>query len=90
MSKLATPHSQVERHNRSRHSSTKKGDLEDLWEENIHFAKAHDEPGTAERLQSNMRLVGNHDKFVEYIRHVESKLDDSRPSRSCLTSEFVD
>ena len=54
-------------------SSVKKGGALDFWSENIHFAHFHEEPDTAPRLAANQRLVSETDKFVEYIRHVESK-----------------
>ena len=72
---LQTPQTQ-ERHNKSRVSnSTKKGLQNDMWQENMHFAKEHEDPDDALKLVNNMKLVNEHDKFVEYIRHVESKLN---------------
>lgn len=41
----------------------------------MHFAKEHEDPDDALKLLNNMKLVNEHDKFVEYIRHVESKLN---------------
>ena len=41
----------------------------------MHFAKEHEDPDDALKLVNNMKLVNEHDKFVEYIRHVESKLN---------------
>lgn len=34
---------------------------------------AHEDPETANRIMANQKLVGEHDQFVEYIHHVESK-----------------
>ena len=63
-----------ERHNKSRAStSTKKGAANDMWQENIHFAVEHEDPQDALRISANKKLVNDHDKYVEYIRHVESK-----------------
>ena len=74
VSKSQTPQG-GDRHSKSRQSnSTKKGQQNDLWQENIHFAPHHDIPQEdAERLAANAKLLNDHDKFVEYIRHVESK-----------------
>ena len=63
-----------ERHSKSRAStSTKKGQSNDLWQENIHFSNDHEDPQDAVRLAANTKLVNDHDKYIEYIRHVESK-----------------
>jgi len=77
-SKVPTPKNQIlngsdRLANKSR-AGDKKGQPTDLWQENIHFAKEHDDPEDAVRLVNNLKLVNDHDKFVEYIRHVESKL----------------
>jgi len=61
-------------HNKSRASTgTKKDKVHDTWQENIHFTHFHEDPEDAQRLITNQKLVNDHDKFVEYIRHVESK-----------------
>ena len=74
-SKVATPNEQQNRHNKSRASnSTKKGLGVDMWQENMHFTNVYDDPEDPVRLAANMKHVNDHDKFVEYIRHVESKL----------------
>ena len=46
-----------------------------MWEENLHFAKEFDDPEDPVRIAENMKLVKDQDKYVEYIRHVESKCD---------------
>lgn len=76
VSKEGTPKGSVEhRHNKSRTSNTtKKGATNDLWQDNIHFARVHEDPEDSVRLAANLKHVNDHDKFVEYIRHVESKL----------------
>ena len=58
---------------RSRADSKAKEELRDPWQENIHFTQVHEEPDTAIKLHNNQKLVGEHDQFVEYIHHVESK-----------------
>lgn len=45
----------------------------DAWQENLHFAEDFEDPEDPIRLQRNMRLVKDQDKFVEYVCHVESK-----------------
>ena len=81
ISKEGTPRgSQEQRHSKSRTSNlTKKGATNDLWQDNIHFARVHEDPDEAMRLAANSKLVNDHDKFVEYIRHVESKCNRSSP-----------
>ena len=32
-----------------------------MWQENIHFASAHDDPDDAIRLANNLKLVNDHD-----------------------------
>lgn len=49
---------------------------EDPWQENIHMAAMTSETSDTMKLAMHNRLVGPHDKFVEYIRHIESKLQD--------------
>ena len=58
---------------RSRADSKAKEEMRDPWLDNIHFTQVHDEPETAMKLYENQRLVGEHDQFIEYIHHVESR-----------------
>ena len=80
MSMLQVPRSQSPRsqrsargQGRSRADSKTKEDVRDPWLDNIHFTQVHDEPETAMKLYENQRLVGEHDQFIEYIHHVESR-----------------
>ena len=54
-------------------TTSKKGQSMDYWQENIHFAEFHADADTAQKLANSQKLVSEHDEFVEYIRHVESK-----------------
>lgn len=62
------------REGRQRTNSEQKLEARDAWTENIHFADHQKDPETALRLATNIKLVGEYDQFVEYIHHVESKL----------------
>ena len=64
---------------RDRTPKNKRKDLdtqEDPWQENMHMSNATSETTDGLKLAMHGRLVGPHDKFVEYIRHIESKLHD--------------
>ena len=54
-------------------SKRNKEPTEDPWAHNVHMTKEHEDPNMGQRLAENQKLVASHDKFVEYIRHVESK-----------------
>ena len=92
MSMLQVPRSQSPRsqrsargQGRSRADSKTKEDMRDPWLDNIHFTQVHDEPETAIRLYENQRLVGEHDQFIEYIHHVESRYPPYTPSYLSVT-----
>ena len=42
------------------------------WAANIHLNKEQD-PAIIAKLQAHNHLVSEHDKFIDYIKHVESK-----------------
>ena len=44
----------------------------DIWAENIHLASEHEDPEDAIILQRHNKMLGEHDKYIEYIRHVEN------------------
>ena len=54
-------------------SKRNKEPMEDPWAHNVHMTREHEDPTMGPRLAENQKLVAGHDKFVEYIRHVESK-----------------
>ena len=107
MSMLQVPRSQSPRsqrsargQGRSRADSKTKEDVRDPWLDNIHFTQVHDEPETAMKLYENQRLVGEHDQFIEYIHHVESRyplslililalLAPSQPPPFFVISDFI-
>ena len=62
--------------NSHRGSARDKQKAGDLWDENIHFTQEHEDPEDAQRLFENAKHVNDHDKFIEYIRHVESKSEN--------------
>ena len=63
--------------------------MRDPWLDNIHFTQVHDEPETAIRLYENQRLVGEHDQFIEYIHHVESRYPPPTPSYLSVTDPYM-
>ena len=61
----------------SKTPKSKKKDSEisqDPWQENMHIALQNQDSHEAMKLSANGKLVSAHDNFVEYIRHIESKL----------------
>ena len=44
----------------------------DVWAENIHLTHDHLDPEDAITLQRHNKLLCDHDKYVEYITHVEN------------------
>ena len=43
-----------------------------MWADNIHLTQEHLDPEDALTLQRHQKLLGDHDKFIEYIRHIEN------------------
>ena len=77
VSTKGTPRGNIEHKptkSRTSNATKKGGEKNDLWSENIHFTRVHEDPEDHVRLQSNQKHVKDQDQFVEYIRHVESKL----------------
>ena len=44
----------------------------DMWADNIHLTNDHLDPEEPLILERHNKMLGNHDKFVEYIRHIEN------------------
>ena len=44
----------------------------DMWADNIHLTQDHMDPEDALTLSKHQKSLGEHDKFIEYIRHVEN------------------
>ena len=44
----------------------------DMWADNIHLTQDHMDPEDALTLAKHQKMLGDHDKFIEYIRHVEN------------------
>ena len=44
----------------------------DLWADNIHLTNDHLDPDEPLILERHNKMLSNHDKFVEYIRHIEN------------------
>ena len=42
----------------------------------MHFATHFDHPDDAAKLAANAKQIAHNDKFVEYIRHIDSKCTD--------------
>ena len=52
------------------------------WKDNIHLTEHHDDPLDKHRLIEHSKLLNEHDKFIDFINHVESKFHFSQ-SRVC-------
>lgn len=55
----------------------------------MHFAKEFDDPDDPVRIAENMKLVKDQDKYVEYIRHVESKYDSLLPYLTAISAGLI-
>ena len=44
----------------------------DAWADNIHLTTDHLDPDEPAILARNNKMLGEHDKYVEYINHVEN------------------
>ena len=81
---------QPQRNQKSRPGNTSKKDDHELWEDNLHFQRVHEDPEISVRLENNMKHVHGHDKFIEYIRHVESKqFYAKRTTKYLIMSAYV-
>ena len=53
-------------------ANTKDYEEKEGWAANIHLNKEQD-PAIISKLQAHNQLLAEHDKFIDYIKHVESK-----------------
>lgn len=61
----------------TKRDTTKRSDTEernDVWMDNVHIRALASDNAEARKLANHRKLINSHDKFVEYIRHIESKL----------------
>lgn len=45
----------------------------DIWSENIHLRKTHEDPSITNKLLFNNKILNESDKFIDYIHHTEKQ-----------------
>ncbi len=46
---------------------------DDIWTNNIHLAKRHDDSAFTIKLQEHHKFLSENDKFIDFIMHVENQ-----------------